>query len=492
MQFLPPDLWVSVYDPTDYEIIKGGDIVTTIDVEMQDIVHNELMKGMQLHNAEAATAVIMEVSTGRIKAISNLSRNKSGEIGEFQNFAMAIQSEPGSTFKSASVLALLEDGFAGAETVVDFAYGKKRFYDQWMYDSSNHGISKSTLQEALEKSSNIGVASIMHDVYNKKERQHLFIDRLRQFGLADISGIEIEGEPKPLIKDPRTHQSEWYGTTIPWMSHGYELMITPLQMLNFYNAVANGGKLMRPQLVKEIRKDGKIERVFPPEIKVNRIAKKENIDQLQMMLEGVVDRGTGNSLKSDLYRFAGKTGTTKVNYNREGEMNYNASFVGYWPAAAPKYSMIVVVYGLKGRVYYGNQVSGPIFRRIVDWTYATQNESGVVQADMNTITSGMYSGEIHGFGPDYDEIFGHVDVTYNNPGRWVVGSATEEGYISSEKAKISVQKMPDLEGMGARDAVYVLENLGMQVAVKGYGKVSRQSLRPGDPINGDLITIYLN
>lgn len=490
MKFLPPDLWISVYDPTDYEIIKGRDIVTTLDVQMQDIVHNELLRGLKEHEAEGATAVIMEVATGRIKAISNLSANRNGEIGEFENFAAAHRAEPGSTFKAASVLALLEDGFARSETIVDFSKGKKKFYDIWMYDSGNHGVARSTLKEALEKSSNVGVASIMHESYNTKQNRHLFIERLEQFGLCDKTGIEIAGEPEPFIKHPVKNAGEWYGTTIPWMSHGYELSVTPLQLLAFYNAIANDGKLMKPQLVKEIRKDGRVERVYQPVTKRNSIAKKENIKELRSMLEGVVEQGTAASLKSAEYTFAGKTGTTKVNYAQE-DGNYNASFAGYWPADKPVYSMIVVVYGLRGHTYYGNQVAGPIFRRIMDWTYAVQSNRDLAAGE-DAYKSGVYRGDIHGFSQDYRQIFGDVKVNSQLDGRWVKGKSDDHGYVESDKAKISTSVIPDLGGMGLRDAVYVLENLGMDVRIEGYGKVTKQSPRPGLPVKGQEVTLYLN
>ena len=317
MKKISKDLYIPVYDPTEYEIIKGKDLVTTINVSMQDILHNELKRGIMQHNAEGGTAAIVEVQTGKIKAISNLSFNNSGGLGEFQNYAVAYKSEPGSTMKAASVLALLEDDFANSQTIVNFSKGKKKFYDQWMYDSSNHGISKSTLKEAFEKSSNVAIASAMQEAYGKTKKWSQFANHLRQFGLNDLSGIEIEGEPKPFIKHPKTHKKEWYGTTIPWMAHGYEMGMTPLQVLRFFNAVANDGKLMDLQLVTGIMSQGKLEKSFQPKVARESIASIESITELQSMLEGVVERGTGKNLRSDYYDFAGKTGTTKVGYATE-------------------------------------------------------------------------------------------------------------------------------------------------------------------------------
>lgn len=494
MQKLPGGLYVPVYDPTDYEIIKGRDIVTTINVALQDIVHNELRKGMMEHNAEGAVAILMEVETGRVKAISNLSTNSKGKIGEFHNMAFVDRSEPGSTMKAASVLALLEDNLASSETIVDFSYGKKKFWDQWMYDSGNHGMSKGTLQQAFEKSSNVGIASIMQEKYGSKEDRKLYYDKLMQFGFGTISGLELEGEPKPFIKDPVKNKKEWYGTTVPWMAHGYELSMTPLQMLNFYNAIANDGRLMQPQLVKAISYNDKVEKEFKPIVKKEKIASKENIEVLQKMLDGVVVRGTGKSLQSEYYNFSGKTGTTVVGYGTDDE-KYNASFVGYWPSEKPRYSMMVMVYGLKGAKYYGNVVAGPIFKRIMDWTFAIEEgavaieEGGTPETDFD---GEAYDGEVYGYGQDFDKIFSDLEINFQKAGRWIKGGNSPTGDVVSQKAKISINHVPDLAGMGLRDAVYVLENLGMDVKVEGSGKVYKQSLNPGKIIDNQAIILYLN
>ena len=483
--------YIPVNDPTEYEIIKGKDLVTTINISMQDILHNELLRGIEEHNAEGGTAAIVEVETGHIKAISNLSFNSGGVLGEYQNFAAAHSSEPGSTMKAASVLALLEDNYANGKTIVDFAKGKKRFYDQWMYDSGNHGISKSTLREAFEKSSNVGVASAVHNAYGKTKKWTQYAERLRDFGLSETSGIEIEGEPKPFIKHPRVNKSEWSGTTIPWMAHGYEMSMTPLQVLRFYNAIANDGKLMDFQIVTGIKANNKIEKSFNSRTHKLSIASLESINELQSMLEGVVERGTGKNLKSSHYKFAGKTGTTKVGYAGNGEVKYNASFVGYWPADNPKYSMIVVVYGLKGNMYYGNQVAGPVFKRVMDWSYAIQSDRAEIVASTSDF-KGDYNGQVYGFGGDYEQIFKDFKIRFLPSGKWIKGQSGQDGEVLNGKAKIKRDVVPDLEGMGLRDAVYVLENLGMKVQVDGYGRVAKQSLRPGQSISDKEITLYLN
>ncbi|MFT4565483.1 MAG: cell division protein FtsI (penicillin-binding protein 3) [Saprospiraceae bacterium] len=482
--------YMPVQDPTDYEIVKGKDIVTTIDINIQDIVHNELLRGIEEHDGEGGTAILMEVATGEIKAISNLSRSKYGALGEFHNFAVADRSEPGSTMKAASVLALLEDGYADSETIVDFSRGMKNFYGLKMHDSGNHGVSHATLKEAFEKSSNVGIASAMDEAYNKTKKWSHYVARLKQFGLTDLSGIELEGERKPLIKDPKKNKKEWYNTTIPWMAHGYEMEMTPLQVLKFYNAIANNGKLMEAQLVKSIISDGGVEKSFAPRVSKESIAKPENIRELQVMLEGVVERGTGINLKSKNYKFAGKTGTTKVDYGTD-DPKYNASFAGYWPAENPKYSMIVVVFGLRGEMYYGNRVAGPIFKRIVDWCHAIKHDTSLASITPDDF-KGDYKGKVYGYADDYSKLFGDLKIRYIKAGRWIKGQSGEEGEVLNGKAKISTNTVPDLKGMGLRDAVYVLENLGMKVNADGFGKVSRQSLKPGATVGKKEITIYLN
>lgn len=490
MKKVSPTDFIPVEDPTDYEIVKGKDIVTTIDINLQDIVHNELHRGIVEHNAEGGTAILMEVKTGKIKAISNLSRNKSGHIGEYHNYAVADRSEPGSTIKAASVLALLEDDFADSETIVDFSRGTKDFYGERMSDSGNHGISYSTLKEAFEKSSNVGIASAMDVAYNKTKKWSHFIERWRQFGLMDLSGIELEGERLPLIKDPKRDKNQWYNTTIPWMAHGYEMEMTPLQVLKFYNAIANNGTLMEAQLVAAIVSDGEVERQFDPRIKKEKIASAESIRELQVMLEGVVERGTGKNLRSSNYKFAGKTGTAKVGYSTD-DTRYNASFAGYWPADNPQYSMIVVIYGLRGDIYYGNLVAGPIFKRIMDWTFAIKQYPAIAEITPEDFR-GDFKGRVHGFAEDYSILFENLKIRYDKAGRWIKGQSGEEGEVLNGKAKISANTVPDVKGMGLRDAVYVLENIGLKVAADGYGKVERQSLSPGQAIKNKEIVIYLN
>lgn len=491
MKRLPGDIWIPAYDPTELGGKKGDDVVTTLDMAMQDIVHQELNRALVTQEAKAGTAILMEVETGAIKAIANLGETGKGYYDEVYNYAIGTLSEPGSTFKLPSVLALLEDGHMDLDSEVLLHYGKKKFYDRWMHDSEPHNKHKSTLAEAFELSSNVGIGSAVFKHYGKKNKWQSFADRLRSFGLYERVGIEIEGERQPIIKDPKTTDS-WWGTTVPWMGHGYELMQTPLQTLNFYNAVANGGNLMKPYLVNEIiGEEGTVKR-FKPQILRAQIASPQNIEKCKQMLIGVVETGTGKRLKSEVCSFAGKTGTTRVNYaNREEVKKYNASFVGHFPAQDPKYSLIVMVYEPK-KQFYGGSVAGPAFKNIVERVH-TLKEEVLEESLKDTTTHELALNVKHaGFGKDYTKLLSHIGMEVSgSKNRWV-NIDSEGSHVHFENKKIQNKIVPDVRGMGLRDATYVLENLGMNVEVKGIGKVSKQSIKPGTQNVGQKIEILLN
>ena len=375
MKKVPPGIWVPVYDPTESKPQRGNDIVTTIDINMQDVLHSELIKAIQKYEAEGGVAILMEVETGAIRAISNIAVNKQGYYGEFYNHAIGTASEPGSTFKLASTLALLDEGAADLNTIVDVNYGHKTFSGLTMHDSHSHPTKFMDLRSAFEQSSNVGIASAVNDHFNTPAGHRLFIDKLTQFGLKDLTGIELKGEPLPLIKDPEKDESKWYGTTIPWMAHGYELQLTPLQLLNFYNAVANDGTMMKPYLVSRIEDNGVLLKQFEPRVLKSNIAKPQTIAMAKELLRGVVQRGTAKNLETANFTFAGKTGTTRVEYWKEGAKQYNASFAGYFPAEQPKYSMIVTIYKPSG-AYYGSTVAAPVFKEIAEKCFALDLKKG--------------------------------------------------------------------------------------------------------------------
>ncbi len=486
------DQWVPVYDFGEYDIQRGDDILTTINVDMQDVVHNALNDQLIKSDARAGVAILMEVESGAIKAISNLRRIDSLEYREVYNDAIGTSSEPGSTFKLATVLALLEDGLAEEDDKVKVNGGKHKFYDKWMYDSEPHNRMEVTMKEAFEISSNVGIGLIAHKTYNKDVSGRMkFVDRLKRFGLLNETGVELNGEPEPYIKNPKKDKKRWYGTTIPWMAHGYELQLTPLQILNFYNAVANKGRLMKPMLVSKILSENEVKKEFRPIVLKDKIARDENLLKVRDMMEGVVESGTGKRLQSDIVSIAGKTGTTSVNYSAKNEKKkYNASFAGYFPASAPKYSMIVVVYEPEG-AYYGASVAGPVFKKIAE--SVMKNESSRRVSDIAESGMKKMPGKHSGYSEDFENIFEYVGVDYKRKTdkRWVKVDPFENKMLV-ENGGVGNEKVPDVRGMGPRDAVYVLENLGMRVNVNGVGKVVAQNIRPGTRLNGQEIEIRLN
>ncbi len=485
--------WVPVYDLQDFEPGKGNDIVTTINIDIQDIVHNELLSRVVEVEAEAGAAVVMEVETGEIKGISNFRRQENGGYAEVYNDAVARLSEPGSTFKLASVLALMDDGYCDLESTVDLKGGKMRFYDLTMYDSDMHGLNRVTLKEAFEKSSNVGIAKLVHDHYNNTEGRVKFVEKLRSLGATSKMGVEIVGESKPQVKHPRKDKKDWYGTTIPWMAHGYELMNTPLQTLSLYNAIANDGKMMKPQLVSEIIDEHKTVKIFRPKVLSRQIVKPQVVRDAQEMLEGVVKNGTGRRLRSSIVDIAGKTGTTRVNYNTDEEKKeYNASFAGYFPAKNPKYSMIVVVYKPQGRAYYGASAAGPAFKKIAE-RITTLSDNLIYAGETEKIATTELPEPNAGYGKDFKQVFDYVGLDYKSKKKasWVEVDPFETKMLIDKK-KIIKSEVPNVKGMGARDAIYVLENLGMSVEVNGMGKVVKQTIKPGSKIKGQDITIYLN
>jgi cell division protein FtsI (penicillin-binding protein 3) len=494
-------VWVPVHEPEDMGTKRGDDIISTINVKLQDIVHSELSAAIEHYHARKGVAILMEVKTGQIKAISNLAL-MDGKCQEVQNYAIGEKSEPGSTFKLATAMALLESGKVTPETLVEINGGKPlKFSDKYIRDSEQHGKTTVTFKEAFAISSNIGIARLANKVFNQDlDGRSAFTSYLHNLGVDIKTSVEIEGEAEPYFKDPVKNEKEWYGTTIPWMAHGYEVAMTPLQVLNLYNAVANDGKMMKPYLVSKIKSDVKDIKVFEPRVLKERIASNETIKNAQDFLKEVVISGTATSLKDENLPISGKTGTTKINYtNREETPRYNASFCGYFPSDDPIYSMIVVLYEPIG-AYYGSSVAAPVFKKIanktvaLDKTYAsavkthTKPENKTAKPSQNIIPSTS-----SGYAADYKGIFDYLNVPYktNSDNNWVYVDPNENKMLLENKS-IKKGKVPDVRGMGARDAIYVLENLGLAVSVQGKGKVARMSLHPGTPIKGQRIEIVLN
>ncbi len=474
--------WV---DRTEIEPRDGYDIMTNLNIRYQDITESALERKLIVSNAEWGTAILMEVKTGKIKAIANLARTASGRYEEVYNYALAPEGcmEPGSTFKLVSLLVALDHELIDTNQVFDTGKGVWKYYDRTIYDSDyGHGThGPMTVKEIFEKSSNVGLAKIITSCYEKDPAR--FVDQIEKIGLTKPLGMELKGEGIPSFKHPG--QKDWWGTTLAWMSYGYECKMTPLQILTFYNAVANNGKMMKPYIVREIQDKGNIMEKVGPKVLNSSIASHATIRKARKMLEGVCLYGTGKGLRSDLVTFAGKTGTAQVSSGQAGygKGRYLASFVGYFPAENPEFSMIVTVKNPQG-AYYGGSVAGPVFKEVAEKVYAihqkfNQAEPGEdkdQRADAGTIPE-IKSGNTH----DIIHVLRELDIDYEGakPKTPYSKVRKKEEMLTLAENPVSDHEVPDVSGMGAQDALFLLESAGLQVILSGIGKVKTQSLQPG-------------
>ena len=446
--------WKPIHDENFVDPQDGLDVVTTIDVYIQDIAHHALLNSLQYYGAEHGTVVVMEAETGEIKAISNLGLGANGKYTETINYAVLERHDPGSTFKLASYLALLDNGKVDTATIFDTRNGVVTFGGKRVTDSNRRGYGKISFARGFEVSSNTVITQAVYQAYKDKPTE--FIDKLESFGFNKTLGLDLKGEPASYI--PRPGDKAWSKIALPWMAYGYGISVTPLQTLTFYNAVANGGELVKPRFVKEIKKVNKTVKTFDKEVLNPRIASKESIGKVQEMLKNVVKRGTGKSLYSSDFSMAGKTGTAQMNYGAgKQNMFYASSFVGFFPAENPKYSCIVVIHRPTQHSYYGGDVAGPVFKRIAQKIFTDV--------------------------PSLKEIK-NIDEPLKN---------TKKDY---ETYYTNVRKMngivPNVVGMQVMDALPLLENLGVKTQIIGKGKVKQQSLPSGHEIKkGDQMVLTL-
>ncbi|WP_420316079.1 penicillin-binding protein [Ekhidna sp.] len=484
--------WRPIYDGTERRPVDGYDIQTTINVDLQDVTESALLNELQKHDADYGVAVVMEVQTGEIKAISNLSRNSDGDYYERYNYAVGSQGsrEPGSTFKLASMIALLEETDIKLNDSIDTGDGKLEFFDKTMRDHKPDGFGKLTIQEVFEKSSNIGVAKLISHYFGNNPEK--FIDYLKHMNLHEPLDFQMVGEGKPYIKDPS--DSTWSGVSLPWMSHGYELKMTPLQMLTLYNAVANDGKMVKPMIVKGVMKADRMVDEFDTEIINDRIASKETLRKVKLMMEGVVERGTAQNINYSHYKIAGKTGTAKKVKNGRYVKEYYTSFAGYFPAEAPRYSCIVVIDNPKGYQIYGSDVSAPVFKEIADKIYSLELDMHEVGTQERSYITGVFPYIKAGKRDELTMICNEFGISNHSEteSEWVKTNVINDAvYWKGNKVKYEV--VPDVRGMTLRDAIYVLENLGLEVQVKGRGRVATQSMSPGGRLSkGSTIKLQLS
>ena len=492
-QRVPGNTWVEVSSSLQVEPQDGMDIVTTIDVTLQDVAEHALRKQLSKHDAEHGTVILMEVETGEIKAIANLTKNNDGSYSEMFNYAIGEGAEPGSTFKIATLIALLEDGYISLDDTINTRNGQVKYYDKTITDSKEGGHGRISVKEVFEVSSNVGVTELVTKHYKGKEKR--FIDRIYAMKLNQPLDIPIKGETRPYIKYPG--DKLWSGVSLPMMSIGYELQLTPLQILAFYNAIANDGRMVKPKFVRSIQEHGQTIQVFHTEVINPSICSRGTLKKVREVLEGVVDHGTAKNLKNDNYKIAGKTGTAQIargtkGYKREGVISHKASFAGYFPAENPKYSCIVVVNSPSRSVYYGNLVAGPIFKEISDKVFATSHE-WFLEVPKNADITELPQSK-NGYKPEIKKVMASLDIPYTDKAPkydWVITHRNEES-IELKKKTVIDKLVPDVQGMCLKDALFLLENNGLRVDVHGRGAVRRQSLLPGSRANqGDRIEIEM-
>ena len=486
--------WITIDDANSVSSRDGNDVVTTIDIDLQDVATTALMNQLKKHDAHHGCAVVMEVATGDIRAIANLEQGDDGSYHESYNYAVAESTEPGSTFKLPALMAAIEDGVIDTGDIVDTGTGSIKFYNNIIKDTKEEGYGRLTVKQVFEKSSNVGTSKVIYEHYKNNPKD--FVNRLYAMKLNEKLDIQIKGEGAPLIRYPG--DKLWSGLSLPMMSHGYEVQLTPLQILTFYNAVANDGRMMKPRFVTAIMRNGNIIKRYEPAVIINTIASRSTIRKARSMMEGVVERGTATNLKNPNFKIAGKTGTAQIARGRSGyrsgsRISYQASFVGYFPAENPLYSCIVVVNAPSNGVYYGNLVAGTVFKEISDKIYATNffRDYSAENPDSKKLNAPEAG---NGYRADINKVLKELDVRYKRGANsdWV---ATRENGDTIRLVGINITKglVPDVRGMSLRDAVYLLENSGYRVKYSGKGKVARQSPEHGARyFEGQVVSLDMN
>jgi len=445
--------WKPIADYNQVDPQDGYDVYTTIDVNIQDIAHHSLLGQLEKYQAEHGCAVVMDVKTGEIKAISNLGRNENGKYYERLNYAVGESHEPGSTFKVMALMAALEDKVVDTSTIVNTYKGTKRFYGRTISDSRGHG--KISAARALEVSSNIGLATIIDEAYAKQPKK--FINRLKGWKLHEPLGVSIIGEGVPDIAEPG--KVNWSRNALPSMAYGYNLRMTPLQTLTFYNAIANDGEMVKPRFIKAVKEFDREIEVFKKEVLNQKICSDKTLGEMRSILKNIIIRGTGSKMYSENFSMAGKTGTARTDYRDYEEWRkdrkYVSSFAGYFPADNPKYSCIVVIHKPSTKVgYYGADVTGPVFKRIAQKIYTET--------------------------PLIDEV----------ESLEIVNTEVEEAYEAYyDIANTYKTIMPNVIGLPAMDALALLENMGLKVKLQGVGVVKNQSINKGVKIKPNQIVV---
>ncbi|MDR2056963.1 MAG: transpeptidase family protein [Dysgonamonadaceae bacterium] len=478
--------------------VNGKDIITTIDITIQDITEKYLTNKLKELNAESGTAVVMEVTTGEIKAITNMGRTERGYSESLRNYAVADLSEPGSTFKIISMLVALEDGLIHPDDSVDTGNGVERIAGEELKDhnANRGGYGKISAAQSIQYSSNIGIAKLILKAYADNPAR--FVDGIYRTGLNKDLELEIPGYAVPRIRHPQTAKNTWYKTTLPWMSFGYETRIPPIYILTFFNAIANNGKMVKPIFVKEIQENGKTIEKRKPQIINKRIASENTLNAIRQMMDSVVNhpKGTGKPAHSDYIRIAGKTGTAQISqgaagYTAAGKM-HQVSFCGFFPAENPRYSCIVVIRNPAAAGASGGQMCGTVFKQIAEEIYA-QNKipnTNILPVDtlhplVPKVKNGRSEQSIYALKK--------LDIKYKDSldGQWA-SSRLRNNQLVLKKGEIAQNSVPNVIGMGAKDAVYAMESSGLKVSLAGKGTVVEQSISSGTKIiKGQTVTLTL-
>lgn len=488
-------VWMPV-EGSEIEPVKGRDVVTTIDVGIQEVAQHALMSVLKQYECKYGTVVVMEVQTGKIRAMVNLGRQKDGSYWEDLNYAM-FATEPGSTFKLATLTALLSDGYINVEKNVHCEGGRKQFFDRVMHDS-HYGLADITIKEAFAQSSNVGMAKLAQQHYGNNPEK--FIEHLKRLRLTKKTDIDLIGERRPAVITPGS--KHWRSTTLPWMATGYGILLSPLHTCMLYNAVANNGKMMKPYLISAIREYGKDQRVFEPTVLVEKIAPDDAIRQLRDCVEEVVRKGTGKHIQSPFYSIAGKTGTAQVADQgiRYTDGVYQGSFVGYFPADKPRYTIAIVIRTkARSTSYYGGTLAAPVFRMISDKIFA--DGLGQWSAPLDSLSlhgKPALAANLSATGYAYQRLlktvgksaFSEIDASPSSISQLILDTG-KNAYIKSRDVYSGI--VPDVKGLSVRDAVYLLESQGLKVWVKGRGVINGQSLAPGTKVEkGKEIILILS
>ena len=492
---------------TDTPPIDGADIVTTIDVSMQDLAERSLIEELKEINANVGVAIVMDVPTGDIKAIVNMEKCFDGEYREIHNHAVSDLLEPGSVFKPASILVALDDGVVDTTYRVETAGGVWPMYGRDMKDHNwrKGGYGMLTLAQTLWYSSNIGVSRIIDDHYRNNPEK--FVKGIYRTGLHDDLKIPLVGATSARIRMPHKNShgqyDNWAKTSLPWMSIGYETQVPPISTLTFYNTIANNGKMMRPRFVSKVVKNGETIMEFPPEVMRPQIAKEKSIKELQTILEQVVSVGLGRKAGSPNFKVAGKTGTAQVSKGaggyKAGGTNYLVSFAGYFPADNPRYSCIVCIQK-SGLPASGGSMSGKVFHDIAEGIMAQSLKLDVKDAkdSASVFVPDVKDGNI--LAADYVLTHLGIKTNVNWSGSYANGNPiwgrTEHAGSRSirmiKEKQYSKRAVPDVSDMGARDAIFMMESRGIKTKIYGRGKVIKQTLAPGLPVKkGMVCAIYL-